>query len=127
MSVLSLTGTIPLVNAADNDRANGLINEKIPNQYIILLNDSVDETIVNASAKDAKTHGADVLNIYSHAVKGFVIKVPNDQVLGNIVKNNPQIAFFEQDQKVQAFSSKSSAPITTSFQTLPKGINRVDG
>ena len=48
-------------------------------------------------------------------VKGYAVRVPNQQVLDGILAN-PAVDYVQPDLKVKAFS-----------QTLPKGINRVDG
>ncbi|MBI5146724.1 MAG: S8 family serine peptidase [Thaumarchaeota archaeon] len=97
-----------LINAASpNPKAN-----KIQGQYIIVLSDSSD--LQNEIGK-AKSKGAEILYEYNHAIKGFAVKVQNDQALENIKKNNPSISYVEPDYEVQAFA-----------QTIPTGINRVD-
>ncbi len=97
-----------LINAASsNPKAN-----KIQGQYIIVLSDSSD--LQNEIGK-AKSKGAEILYEYTHAIKGFAVKVQNDQALENIKKNNPSISYVEPDYEVQAFA-----------QTIPTGINRID-
>jgi len=97
-----------LINAASpNLKAN-----KIQGQYIIILSDISD--LQNEIGK-AKSKGAEILYEYKHAIKGFAVKVQNDQALENIKKNNPAISYIEPDYEVQAFA-----------QTIPTGINRID-
>lgn len=97
-----------LINAAStNPKAN-----KIQGQYIVIL--SNDSDLQNEVGK-AKLKGAEILHEYKHAIKGFTIKVQNDQVLDLIKKNNPSISYIEPDYEVQIFT-----------QTLPTGIDRID-
>jgi subtilisin family serine protease len=65
-------------------------------------------------AKKAKEKGAEVVDVYEHALKGFTIKA--DEKTLKKIKDDPNVDFVEQDQKVQTFA-----------QILPRGINRVDG
>jgi subtilisin len=94
-------------------RDNG--GEKIPNQYIIVLKDTVTPDKSNSIVSDAKNRGGKILNLYERAVKGFAVNVPNERVLSSIL-NRTDVLYAEADVKVQAFA-----------QTLPTGINRVDG
>jgi len=97
-----------LISASSpNSKAN-----KIQDQYIIVLSDSSD--LQNEIGK-AKSKGAEILYEYKHAIKGFAVKVQNDQALENIKKNNPSISYVEPDYEVQIF-----------VQTIPTGINRID-
>jgi len=107
MFLLVISFTIPYQSFADNDA------EKLQGRYIVVLKDdpSIDP---QAISEHVKGKGAEILHVYKHAIKGFAIKVPNEQALEGI-KNNPQVSYVEQDQIVQAFA-----------QTVPTGINRMD-
>ena len=100
----------PALIGADlpNSKAN-----KIQGQYIVVLTD--DSDMQNEIGK-AKAKGAEIIQEYNHAIKGFAVKVNNDKVLENIKKNNPSISYIEPDYLVQTFA-----------QTIPTGINRIDG
>jgi len=106
--VLSIAMQPALANAAPNQKAN-----KIQGQYIIVLSDDSD---LASETEKAKSKGAEIIQEYKYAIKGFAVKVQNDKVLEMIKKNNPSISYIEPDYEVQAF-----AP-----QVLPSGINRVD-
>jgi subtilisin family serine protease len=105
--VLSIAMQPALANATPNQKAN-----KIQGQYIIVLSD--DSDLASETAK-AKSKGAEIIHEYTHAIKGFAVKVQNDKVLEMIKKNNPSISYIEPDYEVQTF-----------VQTLPTGINRID-
>ncbi|MGQ0795412.1 MAG: S8 family serine peptidase [Nitrosopumilaceae archaeon] len=106
MFLLASSITIPYTSFADKP-------ENFDGRFIVVLKDdpSIDP---QAEAENAKNQGAEIIGVYKHAIKGFVIKIPNEQALEGI-KNNPRVAYVEQDQIVQAFA-----------QTMPTGINRMD-
>lgn len=87
-------------------------NEKIPNQYIVVLKDNADDS-PNEVANEARERGAEVLYVYQYALEGFAIRA-SEQALEKI-KNNPNVDHVEQDQVVEIFA-----------QTMPTGINRID-
>jgi len=98
--------------------------ENVPNQYIVVLKNReaiTPSTSLSAStsarsaAEEARNQGATLRHIYEHAINGYAIRVPNQQVLDRILAN-PAVDYVQPDKKMKAFA-----------QTLPKGINRVDG
>ena len=89
--------------------------EKIHNDYIVVLKDNNFLSSVSSLAGEAKSEGAALGHFYDHALHGFTMKVPNDEVLETIMAN-PEVDYVQPDVKVKAFS-----------QSLPTGINRVDG
>lgn len=106
-------------NEMDNDKLNvdnPVGHDASTSQYIVKLKDDIADSsdmIFDISAK-LKDEGIDILYIYQYALKGFLIKVPNNKVLDAVLQN-PFVDFIEKDQPVDIFS-----------QTLPTGINRVD-
>ena len=91
--------------------------EKIPNQYIVVLNDKnlLPSSSVKSLAGQAINQGAVLRHVYDNALDGFAIRVPNEKVLEAILKI-PQVDYVEPDIRVRVCSS-----------FLPTGINRVDG
>ena len=75
--------------------------EKILNQYIVVVKDKSSKTPSQA-AGEAKEKGAEVLHVYEHALKGFVIKVQNEKVFEDSIKNNPNIDYIERDTTARA-------------------------
>ena len=90
----------------------GAPDEKIPNQYIVVLKDNAQDG-PNEVANQARESGAEVLYVYQYALKGFAVRA-SAQALEHI-KNNPNVDHVEQDQLVEIFA-----------QTIPTGINRID-
>ncbi|HSH79912.1 MAG TPA: S8 family serine peptidase [Herpetosiphonaceae bacterium] len=88
--------------------------DNVPNQYIVVFKDGVADPAGKAQALAAQ-HGLGVQRVYSHALKGFAAVIPAARLA--MLQADPEIAFVDQDQ---VFSI--AAP-----QSLPTGINRIDG
>jgi subtilisin len=86
-------------------------------RFIVVLEDDVSSPRSVADAH-ARRYGAAVTNVYSHALNGYAAKVPEQGVQG--IRNDPRVAFVEQDYMQHAFNHDSS-------QILPTGINRIEG
>jgi subtilisin family serine protease len=79
---------------------------------------------VRAMAEESRSRGAEILNIYQHALRGYVIRTPvneneNEDVNTTLVeelRRDPRVALVEPDQRVSMFE-----------QSIPLGVNRVDG
>jgi subtilisin family serine protease len=89
--------------------------EKIPNHYIVVLKDADFLSSLKSPAAEAINQGAGLRHIYDQSLHGFAIRVPNDKVLEAIMKI-PEVDYVQPDVKIKAFA-----------QSLPTGINRVDG
>ena len=104
------------------------VGEPIKGQYIVVLkpeatmvSDSVgaitaDE--VRAMAEVSVSKGAQILDIFDHALDGYVIKTSENMSAGLVseLRQDPRVAFVEPDQRVYALE-----------QTVPVGVDRVDG
>ena len=89
----------------------------IPGQYIVVLKeDSLNlRDLLTEIAEKVNIEGSKVLQIYDEVLNGFAIKVPNERII-EALEQNPFVDYIEKDKVVKI-----------SAQTLPKGINRVDG
>jgi subtilisin len=109
----------------------------IPNQFIIVLKDSLESTTnsntpstlsipsqlipkpesatkaIRDISQQAISMGARVQHIFDSVIHGFTVRVANQQVI-DVLAKDPRVAYIEQDQRVKV------------FQTLPTGINRID-
>jgi subtilisin family serine protease len=113
--------------------------EPIRGQYIVLLKPNTTTTAtttgakempadaeiararaneVRAMAEESRTRGAEILNIYEHALDGYVMKTPENASTDLIseLRKDPRVASVEPDMKVYAFG-----------QSVPIGVDRVDG
>ena len=105
---------------------------KIKNSWICVLDRATPGNQVAAEARQSAGLGAGrVKHVYTGAVKGFALAVP-DQAIARVKNGNPSIKYCEQDQ-VMAIASKGRARIAGHVSTaaaedfVPWGIARVNG
>ena len=89
-------------------------NVTISDQYIITLNDevsrnpeSLQKALDNLTAK-VQNEGAKVIYVYKQAIKGLAIKVPDQGIVAQLLKdlrNDPRVASIEPDKTMHAFSA----------------------
>jgi subtilisin family serine protease len=113
---------------------NGVLREAvssdvvIPNQYIIMLksgshphtsavkdqvNNRIAEKIMNTVEDKLKKIDASIIFTNNFAFNGFTVKIPDPEAL-DVIKQDPHIAFIEQDKIVHINS-----------QIMPTGVKRV--
>lgn len=90
--------------------------DKVPGQYIVVLRGDTPD-VDRAASEIARRVGAAVGHTYSHALKGFVARIPQ-RVDSARLKEDPRVLFVEQDGIAQAFDHVSSE--------IPTGINRIN-
>jgi len=86
-------------------------------RYIVVLNADTSSSR-DVADRHARRYGAGVTHIYEHALDGYAAKISQQGVRG--IRQDPRVAFVEQDYAQQAFDHDSS-------QTLPTGIDRIEG
>lgn len=86
----------------------------IPDQYMIVLADNADPTVVAARLRQSMP--LQVLNTFTTSFKGLSVSVPSSY-LPNIMQD-PAVRFVEQDQ----YMGVAQIP-----QTLPDGVKRIGG
>ncbi|HEX7207356.1 MAG TPA: protease inhibitor I9 family protein, partial [Nitrososphaeraceae archaeon] len=93
------------------------MGEVIPGQYIVVLNDDTVNLreILTSVASQVNIEGTEILHIYEDVLNGFTINVPNERII-EVLEQSPFVDYIEKDKVVKTFA-----------QTLPKGIDRVDG
>jgi serine protease len=80
--------------------------KKVPDQYIVVFEDSVDD--VEAVANDlAYLHRGQVDRIYKKALKGFSVKLNEKKALD--VAADPRVRYVEEDGVVEASTTQSGA------------------
>ena len=83
------------------------------NRYIVVLDDDVSSSR-NVADAHARSYGATVTTIYSHALNGYAAKVSEEGLRG--IRQDPRVDFVQQDYVQHAFDDE-----------LPTGVNRIDG
>jgi subtilisin family serine protease len=112
--VVSLAVVAPSAHAAD----------KIPGQYIVVLEDDADVAAVAADHK--RLAKADVLDTYGHALKGYVAKLSTAGLAR--IEADPRVASVTQDEEGVAVLAKpgGGGGATQPAQATPTGVNRID-
>lgn len=90
-------------------------NERaIAGQYIVVLNENVDDAHGAARALTAR-FGGRAGHVYSEAIKGFSVRIP--EALARLLASDPSVAYVEEDGVVEAVTTQSGATW---------GIDRID-
>ncbi|HEY0737490.1 MAG TPA: protease inhibitor I9 family protein, partial [Herpetosiphonaceae bacterium] len=100
--------------------------EKVPDQYIVVLKDTV-ANVDDIAGKASTDYGLSVQHTYKAALKGFAAKVPPGQL--KKLEADPNVAAIVQDEIVSLpveTMAKPGGP-GSQAQTTPTGILRIDG
>src|SRR3712207_4383608 len=89
-------------------------SDRVPDQYIVVFKDTVDNPDGKAQAL-AGQHGFALQRTYSVALKAFAAVIPAARLAR--IQADPDVAFVDQDQ---VFSIAGPQPV-------PTGIKRIDG
>jgi subtilisin family serine protease len=108
--VFALTGPLPSSQAAKGGA------KKSPHEdWIVLLRDDVADP-EGVAAEHARAHGAKILHVYKHAVKGYAATF--DGPGASEVARDRRVAHVERDQEVRL--------VTTQNPTPSWGLDRID-
>jgi len=83
-------------------------------EYIVIL-EPTERPVPDVADEIAELHGGDVGFVYTHALQGFTITVPEQAAAG--LSRNPRVAYVEKVQEVSAVGT----------QPIPTGIDRIEG
>src|SRR4051812_36792408 len=89
-------------------------SEAIPDQYIVVLEDFVDD-VPGAAAILGKMHGGEVGYVYGAALNGFSVRIPAQAASG--LAHDPWVKYVEEDGVMSADTTQSGATW---------GIDRID-
>lgn len=109
--------------------AHAAAGDKIANSYIcVFKNDRVGQGDVEAKANAAaQAQGGSLNRVYKYAIRGFAANI-SEQGMNAMRRNNPSIAYCEQDQVITAIPvTMQGQPVTAQAETTPWGITRVRG
>ena len=99
---LPLRSTAPELAAAPQKRGGA----PIAGQYIVVFRKDVQDS-PGLARQLAAAHGGRILHSYSHALKGFAARLPEQAV--EALERNPNVLYVEQDQTMAAVTTQPNA------------------
>ncbi len=85
-------------------RQAGRASQVIPNRYIVVFKHDVSDA-PGLARQLATAHGATVHHTYQYAIKGFAATLPEGAAAA--LRRNPNVAYVEQDQRVELVQAGS--------------------
>ncbi|HSF12020.1 MAG TPA: S8 family serine peptidase [Erythrobacter sp.] len=127
LKMLVAIAALPMVALATPAQAEKP-GDKIAGSYICVFK---DEMVSRANAKaeadlSIKAAKGQMRHVYSTAIRGFAMNA-SAQGMENMKRNNPKIAFCEEDQVVMTSQRGGGGSTTQPAQVVPWGIARVNG
>src|SRR5262245_6663649 len=110
---LAFTLSIAALLAASGIRAAGQALEASSRDVIVVFYDD-ERDVDGLAAQHGHAYGAEISARYHSALKGYAAKIPHARI--DDVRRDPRVAFVSEDRPVEAVA-----------QTLPTGVNRIDG
>jgi subtilisin family serine protease len=92
--------------------------EVVPNEYIVVLRKGVND--VSGEAAKAQRLGAQVMNRYQYALKGYAVRLSPAAL--RELRKNPNIDFIQPNQVMHADVAQQCSPYTN----CPWGLDRID-
>ena len=89
--------------------------KKIPQQYIVVLNDDVVTNVAGLADELARGHAGLVDHVYDRAIKGFSVRMTEG--MARKLADNPLVQFVEEDAVVSLETTQSNPPW---------GLDRID-
>ncbi len=105
------------------------VNTADASVYIVRLKDNLGEPVDALATAWASQYGADVLYVYTHALRGFALRVPTTQTDAFLaaLRNDPTVAGVEADQPMYATRVGDPTPAIRSVQpNATWGLDRID-
>ena len=103
VTIATVLITLPAVGAGGPTR-----------EYIVVLNQA-EGSVVETAQQIAGQHGGEVGFVYTTALQGFTLTVPEQAA--NAIENNPNVSYVEPVHEVAAVGT----------QPIPTGIDRIEG
>nr|WP_019350475.1 S8 family serine peptidase [Vibrio splendidus] len=131
MRVQLLAGAMSL--ALLSSPVSAVVNHDLRDSYIVVLKDSTSVSRANDIAREVANGRGVVGHQYSHALKGFSVKVP-EQALKGLKNRFPEIDYIEPDIVMHALP-RGGKPnrggggdsVERDPQQIPWGVTRVNG
>jgi subtilisin len=112
-AVLLLSAALPLHSAVATASAGPT------SRYIVVLKDQAGDP-ATVAAEHSSRFGLQIGHVYRWALHGYSAAVPFQSL--ERLKSDPAVAFVERDNPAEALARPGGSP-----QTLPTGVNRIDG
>ena len=93
------------------------VQDRIPGQYVVVFKDDVPAQDVPALAAElGRTHGGRTGHVYTHALKGFSVELP--EAAARALSKNPRVEYVAEDGEVSVNA--------TQFNPPSWGLDRID-
>lgn len=110
---------------------NGTIERKerpIPNRYLVVLDDSKNPKVADVAAAFTKAHGAKILSVWEHALRGFAIEATPEAAAA--IARHPFVQSIEEDGDgggpAHCWFDHQTYPSRCADGALPWQLDRVD-
>ncbi len=80
--------------------------DAVPGEYIVVMKTGAERGSVDEAKKEARARGGKIRFSYRHTISGFAARLPQRAV--EALRQNPNVAFIEADQVVEADATQSS-------------------
>ena len=97
--------------------------ELVPNRYIVVFKSHVAD-VSGAVQRAITAGGGRRLHTYTHALKGFAAELSPAAVAA--LRQDPDVAFIEQDQRIQAIEPIRPTPLVKQSPAPSWGLDRID-
>ena len=93
------------------------VEKNVPGQYIVVLRQDIPRSdVASVAANLAGAHGGAAKHIYTHALKGFSVRMTEAAALA--LSNDPRVEYVSEDGQVSAFDTQYYPPSW--------GLDRID-
>lgn len=121
-----------LLFALSLEASENLYSPRVPDHYIVVLNENLEKSVPETANEMARIHGLGLGHIYSHTIKGFSAYIPEKKL--ELLKSDPRVNLIDPDFIVHAFDMPELAKVKPGTitppppppQQIPTGINRID-
>lgn len=110
---------------------NGTIERKersIPNQYMVVLDDSKNPKVPDVATSFVKAHGVKILSVWEHAVRGFAVQATPEAAAA--IARHPLVQSIEEDGEggspAHCWFDHQTYPSRCADGALPWQLDRVD-
>ena len=124
LAVAALGSTsLALLAAPANAQVPPAAPGTVPGAWIVTLQPG--QAPERVADEHARQHGAQVDHLYRHALRGYAARMP-EQTAARVARD-PRVASVQRDRVVTAAAPPNREPASSAAQSLPTGIQRING